>query len=284
MRRATDSNLARRQFMIMWIDSKNNEQQQLKIKSYLRERGYDPVIKQYNNVRTFASDLRNTKIDILLISAQSVNANACESMIKKATKRYPFDILYYGVAKNVATQARLSLYSTVHILQSKQFLDMLFEMIDENSFKWQTPRFIRGLVIARSVDLEAVIDNYIISQLTLHNKQVSVQLNKKLYKIMYDYALAIRSKRLILEMLMIVNGTVDTRILKIIDKIAESRNRLAHSWLGVDESGTVVSSRARDASIPRKRFDKTRLWKILQDIDEVILYLDSITRHETVNK
>lgn len=263
--------------MIKWINPKNDKDQRLIIESHLVARGYNPTIKEYRNVGDFLLELGRDKIDILITSAQSVNTNEFESMIKKATKRYPFDVLYYGVKANPTTKSRLSLYSTVRAIQSRQFVNTLLEMIDDNPSKWHTPRFIRGLVISRSVDLEAAMDDYIINYLTLHRKSLDVQMHKKLYKIMYDYALAMRSKRLILEMIMVIDGKTNARILKLIDVIAAARNRLAHTWLDVDDTGTVVASHTKHKSRPSHTFDKTRLWKTLQDIDEVILYLDYLT-------
>lgn len=270
-----DSKTARKPFVIKWIHTPKNDSLRLKIESILNERNYTPVIIEYGNTSDFLKKLGDDKIDILIVSGQSVNATKFESILNKATKRYPFDVLYYDIKSSLSVKNRLSFYSTVRIKHGKQFIDTLVEMIEENPSKWKAPRFIRGLVLSRGVDMEGVIEQYIVEHLAF-NKKLSIPTKKQIQKIMYDYAFAPRTKRLVLEMIMMINGNHNPDILKSIDNGFKSRNRLAHTWLGVNEKDIVVSSHTRDSDTPNHKFDKASLWKTLQDIDRAILYLDSI--------
>lgn len=276
-RNASDSKAARRRFVVKWIRPKEDARRYQRIESTLSGRGYTPVVIEYASARSFLAKLGRDRIDMLLVSGRSVSAAGFEAMIAKATKRYPFDVIYYDTAPARPTRARLSLYSTVRIVAGRHLAGAVADAADAAPSKWRDPRFVRGLVISRSVDMEATIDRYIADHLT-SGKRLDASTRQQIYSTMYDYAFALRTKQLILKMIMLANGDANVPVLKLIDSIARSRNRLAHAWLGVDDKGTVVSSHAKDPRVPDREFDKVGLWKMLQKIDSVILYFDSASK------
>lgn len=273
MRRKTQSVPVRR-FTVKLVSSKADRVQFEQIESLLVARGYDSTLVEYSSVDKFLLELGHHRTNILVVSGKSVSPDKFESMISRATRRYPFDVLYYDVHASASVKSRLLSYSTVRINPGKQFLDTLTEMIDANPLKWHSPRYIRGLVISRSVDMEAAIDNYIIRHMA-GSKKLDAATQKRLHELLYDYAMALRSKRQILEMIMTVRKQTDKPILKLIDSIGQSRNTLAHTWLGLDDTGTVISSHTKDPGSPGHAYTRQKLWKILQDIDRIILYLDA---------
>lgn len=260
------------QFTVKWLAASHDAAVRARITGGLAARGHDPSVLEYSSVAALSEGMGHDRTRILAASSEMAADPAFEAAIREIARDYPLDVLCYGPSLAEPARSRLAASSTVRISRAADPSGDILEMA-EQSPRWQSPRFIRGLVISRALDLEGAIDNCIIRRLSLGRPMPGGEALEECQRILYGRNISMAQRWSFLRLIMTIDGAVDEDLLRLIESVADARNRLAHARLDVDESGTVVSGHAFHASKKKYRFDADMLWATVRDADEAILRL-----------
>jgi len=234
--------------------------------------GHKPSVLEYRDVAALLAGMGRDRTRILAASSEMAGDPAFEAAIRKIARGYPLDVLCYGPPLAEPARSRLAASSTVRMSPATDPSGDILEMAGQSP-RWQSPRFIRGLVISRALDIEGAIDDCIIRRLSLGRPMPEGEALDKCHGILYDRNISMAQRWTLLRLIMTIDGAVDGELLSLIESVADARNRLAHARLDIDESGTVVSGHAIHRDKKKYRFDADMLWKTVCDADEAILRL-----------
>lgn len=259
-------------FTVKWLAASHDAAVRGRIEAGLAARGHDASVLEYSGVAELSASMGRDRTRILAASSEMAADPAFEAAIREIARDYPLDVLCYGPPLPEPALSRLAASSTVRMSASADPSGDVLEMA-EQSPRWQNPRFVRGLVISRALDLEGAIDDCIIRRLSLGRPMPEGDALEECRHILYGRNISMAQRWSFLRLIMAVDGAVDKELLALIESVTDARNRLAHSRLGTDESGTVVSDHPFHGTKRRYRFDSDMLWKTVRDADEAILRL-----------
>jgi len=259
-------------FTVKWLAAAHDAEVRARITGGLAARGHDPSVLEYSSVAALSAGMGRDRTRILAASSEMAGDPAFEAAIREIARGYPLDVLCYGPPLAEPARSRLAASSTVRMSPAADPSGDILEMA-EQSPRWQSPRFIRGLVISRALDLEGAIDDCIIRRLSLGRPMPEGEALDKCHKVLYSRNISMAQRWSFLRLIMTIDGAVDGDLLRLIESVSEARNRLAHARLDIDESGTVVSGHKIHAEDGRYRFDADMLWETVCNADEAILRL-----------
>ena len=259
-------------FTVKWLAASHDAAVRGRIDEGLAARGHDPSVLEYTKIAELTASMGRDRTRILAASAEMAADPAFEAAIREIARDYPLDVLCYGPPPPEPARSRLAASSTVRLSPSADPSGDILEMA-EQSPRWQNPRFIRGLVISRALDLEGAIDDCIIRRLALGRPMPEGDALEECRRVLYGRNVSMAQRWTFLRLMMTVDGAVDEDLLRLVESVAEARNRLAHSRLGTDEAGTVVSGHSFHESKAKYRFDADMLWATVRDADDAILRL-----------
>lgn len=259
-------------FTVKWLAASHDAAVRGRIEAGLAALGHEASVLEYSGVAELSASMGRDRTRILAASSEMAADPAFEAAIREIARDYPLDVLCYGPPPAEPARSRLAASSTVRMSGPADPSGAILEMA-EQSPRWQNPRFIRGLVISRALDLEGAIDTCIIRRLSLGRPMPEGEALEECQRILYGRNISMAQRWSFLRLIMTVDGAVDEGLLGLISSVTDARNRLAHSRLGTDESGTVVSGHAFHEKKARYRFDADMLWATVRDADEAILRL-----------
>ncbi len=262
----------RRPITLKWLAASHDAALRDRIAASLASRGLEPAILEYATIDGLVASMGADRADILAASSEMAGDPAFEAAIRKIAKQYPLDVLCYGKSFDPVARSRLLANSTVSISASDDPADTLAAMAADTP-RWRNPRFVRGLLISRALDLEGAMDDCIIRRLSMGRPAPGGETLEACYEALYNQSLSMSQKWAFLKLVMTVDGCIDGELLGLIQSVAEARNRVAHVRLAVDDSGTVVSGHTFHENKKKYTFDASLLWETVREADEAILRL-----------
>lgn len=259
-------------FTVKWLAASHDAAVRARIEAGLAARGHDASVLEYSGVAELSASMGRDRTRILAASSEMAADPAFEAAIREIARGYPLDVLCYGPPLPEPARSRLAASSTVKMSASADPSADVLEMA-EQSPRWQNPRFVRGLVISRALDLEGAIDDCIIRRLSLGRAMPEGEELEECRRILYGRNISMAQRWTFLRLIMTIDGAVDEELLGHIESVADARNRLAHARLDFDASGTVVSGHAFHENKTKYRFDADMLWTTVTRADEAILRL-----------
>lgn len=260
-------------FTILWVEDTDDvvTMQEEKIRTFLKNKGFDLDLiweKKGNNVE---SKIQTQSVDLILVD-NNIPGPSGSALIKNIRKHLPLtDIFFYSANKILdKTYKEIGRLGMVQFWEGKRVVSPAKKLIEKSLERYNDMYFIRGYIIARSIELELKMNEFLSSYFKIPTDSL-LDFHKYLLENKYNMVIA---KKVIIDKIL-----KDYQIKNefpglggILQDIFEMRNKVAHCK--VSNENTLVSM-GDETTINR-----TEINKLIKKLNKASEMIEGLKRRE----
>jgi len=265
-------------FTILWIEDKEIviTSQIPEIKRFLDSEGFEMKFFKDTVGDKFKEIIEENKLIDLIVTDFHISeeTNGTDVIKHVRDKGLLTDILFYSVHTDLFEKEgrdiynELGHYGLIEILEGKDVILPIKELIKKNIKRCQDIVFLRGFVISQSIELELKLNEFFSKYFEVPEKQI-IEFHNTILESSY---VPMAGKKKWLSQILNENNlnTEFKGLLTKLEEISTKRNLLAHCKKDDDNQNVLISSGKEEI------IDKIGLNRILEQIDVVSVHLDKL--------
>ena len=237
------------EYKILWVNDSPDwvEPVSESIKAYLEERGYTVVLLEEEDGNKIDNHLQLTDIDLIVIDYHLPDKNGDELISHIRETECLTEIVFYS--QDVAPQDVIGSLDGIYHCMRDDAEDYIKKIIDLTLKKAQDLTLIRGYIIAETIDIENILEEYmskvfegksdVFSELVINAKPPVYDSNKK-YVFVKRIVDELKKKEDPESDLYKVLDEIEKIMRKLSAEVFDKRNILGHARRTVNTDGEVI--------------------------------------------
>lgn len=196
------------------------------VQSFVEGVGHSWDYHEDKNGKKVLEILENNMIDVIAAD-KNISSDEQEGikLISKIRRKNPYtDILFYsGQGITDADKKQLEKYAFIEIIDDKEISNPLMTMVKKNLSKWDDISYLRGIVISLIIDIENLMNTFIMKYYKISGKLIQSFETNILQNRYFSY----EGKKSVMSKL--INKEDAPGLMNKLEKLQCARNELAHS-------------------------------------------------------